>query len=112
MLKGNASSVTQGAKPSTATRRKSALSNQVPGRHPGEFLFLLCKKCEVRKSSCSSFEMSVPPIHMQKTMLFFWERLLSDVPLLEGSGCFLQHKVAASPVTPYPVVRLASESVW
>ena len=40
---------------------------------------------------------------MQKTMLFFWERLLNDVPLLEGSGCLLQHKIAVSPVTPYPV---------
>ena len=55
--------------------------------------------CEVRKSSSSSFETSVPPIHM----LFFWERLLNDAPLLEGSGCLFQHKIAVSPVTPYPM---------
>ena len=59
--------------------------------------------CEVRKSSSSSLETSVPPIHMQKTMSFFWERLLNDAPLLEGSGCLFQHKIAVSPVTPYPM---------
>ena len=61
------------------------------------------RTCEVRKGSSSSFEMSVPSSHMQKTMLCFWGRLLNDVPLLEGSGCLLQHRIANSMVTPYPV---------
>ena len=40
----------------------------------------------MRKSSSPSFDMSVPFSHMQKMMLCFWGRLLTDVPLLEGSG--------------------------